>query len=155
MPTTTNFGWTQPTVGGSSDTWGTELNTLTSAVDTDLGKSGLNVIIDGGALAITTGIKFDVEVPYDCTITQVDALADQSGSIVVDVWKDSYANFPPTDADSITSAAPITISSATKSRDSTLTGWTTTLTRGDILRFNVDSCTTITRVTLGFTVTRT
>ncbi len=117
--------------------------------------SGINFIIDGGGDAITTGIKGDVEVPFACTITQVTMLADQSGSIVVDIWKDTYANFPPTDADSITAAAVPTISAAVKSQDSTLSGWTTSVTAGDILRFNVDSVATCERVTISLKVTRT
>lgn len=36
MATTTNYGWTKPTVSGSSDTWGTELNTLIDSVDSQL-----------------------------------------------------------------------------------------------------------------------
>lgn len=115
----------------------------------------ITYVIDGGGSAITTGIKGDFSVPAGCTITSVTALADQSGSIVVDIWKDTYANFPPTDADSITSAAPVTISSATKATDSTLTGWTKTLSAGDTLRFNVDSATTVTRVTIEIRVTKT
>ena len=79
-------------------------------------------------------------------------LADQTGSIVVDIWKDSYANFPPTNADSITSATPPTIAAGTKDTDTTLTSWTTSITAGDILRFNVDSATTVTKVTLSITV---
>lgn len=34
--TTTNYGWTLPTVGGDSGAWGTVLNTLIQAVDTAL-----------------------------------------------------------------------------------------------------------------------
>lgn len=113
----------------------------------------LGIVIDGGGSAITTGIKGDAYVPYACTITAVTMLADQSGSIVVDIWKDTYANFPPTGADSITASAKPTISSATKSQDTTLTGWTTSVAAGDILRFNVDSATTVTRLTLALTVT--
>lgn len=114
-----------------------------------------------GALIFTlypegaTGIAGDGEVPFDCTITGVRALADQSGSIQVDIWKDSYANFPPTNADSITASAPVTISSATKSEDLTLTGWTTTLSEGDLLRFNVDSVTSITRCLIVLDVRKT
>lgn len=116
--------------------------------------AGLNIIIDGGGAAITTGIKMDVEIPFKCTLTAVRVLADQSGSIVIDLWKDTYANFPPTDADSITSATPPTVTTATKAEDTTLTGWTTSFAAGDILRINVDSCTTITRVCLVLRVSR-
>jgi hypothetical protein len=116
---------------------------------------GMSVTFDGGGSTLTTGIKLDVEVPFACTLTAVRLAADQSGSIVIDVWKDTYANYPPTDADSITAAAPPTISTAVKSEDVTLTGWTTTVTAGDWLRFNIDSVTSITRCTLSFRYTRT
>ncbi len=36
MATTTNYGWTKPTVSGSSDTWGTENNAVIDAVDSAL-----------------------------------------------------------------------------------------------------------------------
>lgn len=112
----------------------------------------ITAIIDGGGSLIATGIKGDLEIPFDCTIQRVTMLADQSGSIVVDVWKDTYANYPPVDADSITASAPPTISSALKSQNSTLTGWSTTITAGSTLRFNVDSCTSITRVCISLQV---
>lgn len=115
----------------------------------------LTFVIDGGGSAITTGIKGDLEVPFACTITRATALADQTGSIVVDIWKDTYANYPPVDADSITASAPVTISSTNKAQDATLTGWNTAIAAGDTLRFNVDSITTLTRVTISLRVTRT
>jgi len=145
----------------------TEWNRLAKGTDGQCLKSGasdvsweddiapLEIIIDGGGSAITTGEKGHIEVPYDCTIQRVTLLADQSGSIVVDIWKGTYADFPPTDVDSITASAPPTISSAQKSQDSTLSGWTTSVAAGDILAFNVDSASTITRVTLSLKVKKT
>jgi hypothetical protein len=103
--------------------------------------NGIDVVSDG----IQPGC---LTVPCNCIITRVEALADQSGSIVVDIWKDSYANYPPTDADSITASAPVTIAAADKSYDETLTDWTLTLSEGDKLYYNVDSCTTITWCTI-------
>lgn len=106
-------------------------------------------VIDGGGATITTGIKGDVEIPFAWTdISSVRLFADQSGSIVVNLWKDTYANFPPDVSDKITASAPPTISSATKAQDTTLTGWTKTGSAGDVIRFNVDSVTTIQRVTV-------
>lgn len=114
-----------------------------------VGTRSVNYVIDGAGVTITTGIKGDVEVPFSWTdISSVRLFADQLGSIVVNVWKDSYANFPPVVGDKITASAPPTITTATKSQDTTLTGWTKTGTSGDVLRFNVDSATTITRVTI-------
>lgn len=85
-------------------------------------------------------------IPAGCTIAKWRALADVSGSISIDVWKDGYANFPPTAADKISASAPISLSSATKNEDSTLTGWTTTVTAGDVLAFYVSSASTVKQV---------
>ena len=62
------------------------------------------VVIDGGGSTITTGVKGDVNCDFAFTIVQWALLADQSGSIVIDIWKDTYANYPPTVADTITAA---------------------------------------------------
>lgn len=112
-------------------------------------------VIDGGGSTITTGIKGYLPIDFGCTILEVEMLADQSGSIVIDIWKDTYANFPPLDADSITASAVPTISTAVKAQDATLTGWTTSITAGDILAFNVDSVTSIQRVTVALKVKKT
>jgi hypothetical protein len=112
----------------------------------------INFVIDGGGSAITTGFKGVAMVPFDCTIDRVDVLGNASGSIVVDIWRDTYANHPPVDADSITASAPATLSSAVKSRDSTLTGWTKQLNEDDILAFNVDSAATVTSVTVSLKI---
>jgi len=108
----------------------------------------LTFVIDGGGSAITTGVKGFLPVDFACSLQQATILADQSGSIVVDIWKDTYANFPPTDDDSITASAPLTINGAQKAQDGTLTGWTKAVAAGDILAFNVDSCATITWVVI-------
>lgn len=118
-------------------------------------KSVIAFAIDGGGSAITTGAKgWTPRISYSGTITSVEVTADQSGSIVIDVWKDTYTNFPPTVADTITAAAKPTLSAAQKSQDSTLTGWTTTFSAGDYLRFNVDSAATVTYVVVSFQVTK-
>lgn len=141
---TANFVLAGPASGGAADP------TFRALVAADIPARTvvLTFIIDGGGAAITTGIKGDLEIPFAMTITGWTALADQSGSIVVDIWKDTYANFPPTVADTITASDKPTISTATKGQDLAPTGWTTAVTAGDILRFNVDSITTCQRVTL-------
>lgn len=112
----------------------------------------LTYVIDGGGSTITTGSKGFVEIPFACTIQQVTLLADQSGSVVLDIKKSTYAGFPTTS--SIVASAPPTISSAQKSQDATLTGWTTTISAGDILEYSVSSASTITRITISLKVTK-
>jgi hypothetical protein len=106
------------------------------------------IVIDGGDSAITTGIKGDLVIPYNLRILSWQILANQSGNIQIDIWKDNYANFPPTSADSIVASDYPLISGADRNTGSSLTGWTTQILKDDILRFNVDSITAIKRATL-------
>ena len=110
------------------------------------------ITIDGGGNVITTGVKGYVEIPYNCTINSWTLTSDVSGSCVIDVWKDSYVNYPPTDT--IAGSEKPTLSSAIKNQDDNLTGWTTSVTAGDIIGFNVESASTVTRVNLSIKVTK-
>ena len=112
----------------------------------------INFVIDGGGAVITTGSKGYLVIDFACTIQDNTLLADQSGSIVVDIKKCAYAGFPTTA--SICAAAKPTLSTAQKSQDVTLTGWTTAIAAGDILEYVVDSATTVTRVTLSLKATK-
>jgi hypothetical protein len=116
----------------------------------------ITFIFGTGSAVITAGQRTSVSCPYTGTFTAarllvVDA-AVTSGSIVIDVWKDSFANFPPTVADTITASAKPTLSSATKSDDTTLTGWSPSVTAGDVLVGIVDSASLVTQVALQLTL---
>lgn len=108
----------------------------------------IGISLDGGGGVIPVNAGGFTIVEAECKIRECYLLADQSGSIVIDIWRDSYANYPPTVADSIVAAAPPTISAGIKAYDSTLTGWSKSLSAGDILHFNVNSCSTITKCSL-------
>ena len=72
----------------------------------------VGITIDGAGSAITTGIAGSLLVPYDCIIDCWGVVADQSGSIVVDVWKGSSPLSIPTSAsDSIAGSEKPTLSS--------------------------------------------
>jgi hypothetical protein len=112
------------------------------------------IIIDGAGNPITTGVKADVEAAFDFTITGWTLVADQTGSIVIDVWKNVYANFPPTSANSITGSEKPTLSSQQKNQNLTISSWNKSVTKGDWFRFNVDSVSTVQRVTLSIRGTK-
>ena len=105
----------------------------------------------GSASALVAGDCADVvaRVPKAGTITGAYVYTrGGTGSCVIDVWNDTYANYPPTVADSITASAKPTVSSGIKSANTTLTGWDKTLAEGDVLVFHVDSTSTFTGITV-------
>ncbi len=158
--------------GGDSSTW--LLNTMHGmkaelvAVDAELIEDVLSLWyrtpldkeiaiefnIGDGVTVITTGIHGRLEIPFACTINRYTLCADVSGSIVIDIWKEAYASLPATVADTITASAKPTLSTAQTAQSSTLTGWTTSISAGSWLYFNVDSCTTITMCTISLKATR-
>jgi hypothetical protein len=116
--------------------------------------SAVEIVINGNGFVLDVGVKGYIEVPFACTITKVVMLADQAGDVVVDVWRTDYASHPPLDSDSITGGNEAQIIAATKSQDTTLTGWTTSIPAGDILAFHIDSCVNIQRLTVSLEVER-
>jgi hypothetical protein len=144
--------WTWVGIGTASEY---DFIDITDYIDTAIELATVGLRIDNGASVIPTGVSGNIVIPFNCTIQQWTLLANESGSVVVDIWRDTYANYPPTVADTITASAKPTISSSTKGQSSTLTGWTTALTAGDILRFNVDSVTSIKALDINLRIART
>jgi hypothetical protein len=115
----------------------------------------ITAIIDGGGVAIPAGILRPLPIPFDCTIVGWTLLSDVVGSIVIDLWKDTFDNYPPTIADTITAAAKPTIASANKAKMTTLAGWNTSILAGDVLGVYVESAATVTQVTFSLIITKT
>jgi hypothetical protein len=115
---------------------------------------GLDIGINGNNYIIDTGIKGWVEIPYDCTIVSATLLTDSAGNLVVDIWKDTYGAFPPTVGDSITGGNPLTITGGIKTQDTALTGWTVALIAGDVLAFNVNSCSAAKKISIALKLAR-
>jgi hypothetical protein len=111
------------------------------------------ISLDGGASDISTGIKADLIIPYNMTINSWSIISQQTGDIVIDVWKNTYINYPPTGVDSITGTEKPTLSSQNKNQDLSLSTWTTTISEGDIVRFNVDSCSGVQKAVVSISCT--
>jgi hypothetical protein len=113
-------------------------------------------VFDGGGSEIADNKVVYINVPYDCTLTGWTLLGDVSGAIQLDVWKDTYANYPPTNSDSITNShEPAIAANGIKNTDVDISDWTTvTCTAGDVIAVSVDSCTTITWANLMISATR-
>ena len=105
----------------------------------------IQLIIDGGGVAITTGVKGYIHIPWFATVAFWNVIADQSGSISIDVLRANAGipsvsmigggNKPTLTALQLNGAAP--------------SGWTSTaLASADFLGFQVVSAATVTRVTV-------
>jgi hypothetical protein len=123
--------------------------------------AGLSVIMDGLAVPVRTGNRGWVEVPFDGQITAVRMLADVLCNITVDIWKTTFAAYPPDSGDSICGSVKPSIASVNGlpkaefgTISSPMTGWTTSLTAGDILWFHVDSNDLATMLTISLTIAR-
>lgn len=116
----------------------------------------ITIVFDAGVDGeISVDSQTDIFVPYGCTIKAYTMLAVGPGSITVNVWKNTFENFPPNASDSICASNRPTITEGIKSQDLTLSGWSTSVIAGDTIRANVDSCAGISRVSLTLTVERT
>lgn len=107
-----------------------------------------NIEIENFGTSITTGVKGDIKLERDFRIIGWSLLANASGDIVVDIWKDTLGNYPPTVADKITASSPPSLIGQDHASDTGLVGWTTDVNAGETLRFNVASVSGINRVCL-------
>jgi hypothetical protein len=110
------------------------------------------VVFDGVGSELVAGYAGDLAIHMDCLITKWRVLADQPGDIVIDIWKSDFASFPPDVSDTITGSDQPSLSSDDHAESTALTGWTTAISNGDTLRFNIDSASTVTKVTLLLTL---
>lgn len=99
------------------------------------GSSGsINYTIDGGGVAITTGSKGFVQIPSNFTVQEWHIVADiQTTSLIVDVRKTSYANFPTTAG--IVGTDFLTLTNQQKNRN--LSASWTNISAGEFLEFYV------------------
>jgi hypothetical protein len=105
----------------------------------------IEFIIDGGGVAITTGVKGYLRIPVAMTVVSWGVIADQSGSIVVDVFR-ANGGVPTV---SMIGAGNKPTLTASQFSEVAVSGWTSTaLAADDFIGFNVVSAATVTRVTV-------
>ncbi len=114
-----------------------------TVADTDLDPNSdaligsFGVTIDGGGQVIATGASNYITLPYDGTIVGWYLMADQVGSISIDIRKCIYGNFPPVALDSICGGNYPFLTMDSKNQNGNPVGWTKAITAGDIVEFIV------------------
>jgi len=118
-------------------------------------KGTIEFVIQGRNTVPQVGIFCDLLIPYNLIITGWTLVSNKSGSIVIDLWKSTYATFPPTIANTVTGSAKPTLVSTNKNTSTTLTGWAIIWSKNEILRVNIDSAATANKFTLSLAFTKT
>ena len=110
----------------------------------------VNYVIDSGSLPMQVGDKGSLTIDVTGVIENIRVLSDQTGDIVFDISKTTFADFP--NFNSITSGNRVQLVNTNKYFDDVLNNWTTTITAGDILRFDVISVNNIRRVLISLKI---
>lgn len=105
----------------------------------------MGITIDGSGSVISTGLKQYMIVPFGCTIIGWTIIGDTIGSCVIDVWKSSSI---PISSDTISGSQIPTLSGQQSNSSTSVSTWTTNINSGDIIAFNVNSVSSIKKVTL-------
>lgn len=109
---------------------------------------GSEITMGDGINTIAAGELTWFEVPYDLTVVGWTLAADATGDLVIDIWKDVYANFPPTVADTVAGSEKPTLATQRTNQDLALSTWTVDWTKGDWILINIDSASGVKKATL-------
>lgn len=107
----------------------------------------IGITVDGSGSALSTGVQGYIVAAFNGVITGWDLVANAAGSVVVDVWKTAGPTIP-TVANKITSTTPPTLTAQQINGSNNVSLWGTSVSIGDVFAFNINSASTITKVTL-------
>ena len=99
-----------------------------------------------GAVQLSLTVPQDLIIPFTCTLREVDIVTQGgTGSCTVTLWKAGSLALPNSGND-MTGGTPPAISSGTVYNNTTLTGWTTSLTQNDRILCTLSANSTFTSV---------
>ena len=104
-------------------------------------------LIDNGSIDISPGSKGYISLDVSGKIESWTILSEDTGSIAIDIKKTSYTDFP-NNFTSITGGEIPVLINQDKNKDDILTAWNASINTGDILDFEVLSCSGISKCTL-------
>ena len=122
----------------NAPTAGHEFSGIALITSADLTRT-VNFTMDNGSFDIDTGSKGFLNIDVTGEIEAWTVVSDTVGNIAIDIKKTTYSNFPDGFTSIVGSEYPI-LTNQNKNKDEELTTWNKTITAGDILDFQVLSC---------------
>jgi len=143
------------TGGGGADQFAR--NTANAAF-TRANTSEIVFVIDGGGSTISTGLRGSLEVPFNCNVVSWTILTDQNGTIVMNVFNETYSTWgstlPRPAGAELVLDVPVSITSSASKNNYTLSPQAS-IAASNVLSYNVFSISTITRASVCLRVIKT
>jgi hypothetical protein len=126
---------------------------LIDILPTSVKSGSCGVTFDGGGQVILNGKTAYVQIPYNGTLGAWSIVADQAGACTITVSKGTYTGFPTSSAVYSTNPAiPAGFQKATNA--GAYNPGMSTITAGDVLKFDISAITSITWVNLSISITK-
>lgn len=113
-------------------------------------------INDGGEPAVDASGRDLLFIPFACTVVGWYLGSRETGDLTLDIWVDTHANFPPTNADSLpgVSGTKPSLSAANHSAMASLTNWTTAIAANSWAMLEVEAAVDVADITFALIVRR-
>lgn len=108
--------------------------------------------MDNGSNVVTTGSKGYRKLDYDCVISGWTIFSNISGSTQIDIKKSTYGDYPS--FSSIVGSNYPSLTNTDKNQSEDLSGWTTSITSGDVLEWYINSVSNITKLSFFLKIKR-
>jgi len=133
---------------------GDDLFIVAMATTADLTRT-INYVVESGSFDMESGIKGEITLDVTGTIDSWMVVSDQPGTLILDIKKSSYNDYP--NMTSITGTEKpylgvINGSQQSKNKDEDLTTWNRVLNAGDILQYEVIAVSNIKRFLIALKV---
>lgn len=115
-------------------TAGDDVFIIALATTADLTRT-INYVIDSGSIEMIGGNKGTLTIDVTGTIENLTILSDQIGTVILDIKKSNYTDYP--NFVSILGGSYIQMLDNSKYKDENLTNWDKSINAGDILNFEV------------------
>ena len=113
---------------------------------------GICVSASNGGSVLTTGVIGYFVLPFAGTINKCILLSDVSGSVELDIWKLGAASFPPTVVNSIVGSSYPALVTAQSFIDTSLTGWSKSVSKDDVIAVNIRSASVVKYISLSLDI---
>ena len=115
--------------------------------------TAIQILVDGGGAAISTGSIMDFSIAGAVTVSRWEVYAAEASSVQFEIYSVSYAGFPAGSEDSINSGSTMNTSSARTGQDTNPSAFGT-MAQGEVGTLHATAVSGVTKATVAFWLDR-